>query len=152
MDEVSAVGKTGQILVDDDYVTISRKGLRAFINQGAKGDKRIPIASITAVQLKPAKLTDGYLQLSILGGVESRKGWADAGTDENTITFGTSKNRDFEAVRNRIERLIAQVASSSTHAPDDSVDQLERLAQLKNQGLLTEQEFQAAKAKILSSM
>ena len=42
-------------------------------------------------------------------------------------------------------------APQAVPAPDDTVSQLERLGNLKAQGILTEEEFQAQKAKILGS-
>ena len=36
LNELQCGGNTGQILVTDDYVTVSRRGLRAFINEAAK--------------------------------------------------------------------------------------------------------------------
>jgi hypothetical protein len=42
-------------------------------------------------------------------------------------------------------------APAAPAAPADPIEQLERLADLKNQGILTEDEFAAQKAKILGS-
>lgn len=43
-----------------------------------------------------------------------------------------------------------QQMASSAPAADDLLDRLERLAELKKQGVLTEAEFEAQKAKILA--
>lgn len=44
-----------------------------------------------------------------------------------------------------------QAAAAPAAPPKDTVTQLKELADLKQQGILTDQEFQAQKAKILSS-
>ena len=45
--------------------------------------------------------------------------------------------------------FAATTKAPSTGSPDDTISQLERLAKLKSQGILTEAEFQAQKTKIL---
>lgn len=53
-------------------------------------------------------------------------------------------------VRQRVERG-AQPAAAPAAAPIDIVGQLERLANLKAKGILTDEEFQAQKQKLLSN-
>ena len=153
MDPLRAEGITGQVELDDEFITIRRKGFRAFLNQGMKGDKRIPLASVTAVQFKKAGLTDGYLQLSILGGVESRAGWGDSGSDENTVTFSRRQQADFEAIRDRLEGGIVMRARGGAAPPGvDIPDQIRKLAALRDEGLLTADEFEAKKSDLLGKM
>ncbi len=45
----------------------------------------------------------------------------------------------------------APAAAAPAAAPPDTVAQLKQLAELKSQGILTEEEFQAQKAKILAN-
>ena len=49
------------------------------------------------------------------------------------------------------EQNYQQPAPPAAAAPTDTVSQLKGLADLKAQGILTEAEFEAAKAKILAS-
>lgn len=63
----------------------------------------------------------------------------------------------FEEAKSLIEQQIAKSVNSDQIAPqkaqtgsNDVVSQLERLATLKNKGILTEAEFQAQKQKILA--
>ena len=65
MNGPSASGYNGQVTFEGDFVVISRKGLMAKMYQGVKGDKRIPISSITSVQMREPKFgTDGFIQFS----------------------------------------------------------------------------------------
>ena len=49
------------------------------------------------------------------------------------------------------QAMAAQQAPPEAPAADDKFAQLEKLAQLKQQGILTDEEFAAEKAKILGS-
>ena len=83
-----AQGVNGQLAVTPDRIIIYRNGFLAFLTQGLKGDKEIPLANITAVQMKqPGLATNGYIQFSILGGIDGRGGLFDATNDENTVMF-----------------------------------------------------------------
>jgi membrane protease subunit (stomatin/prohibitin family) len=48
------------------------------------------------------------------------------------------------------QQAMQQQIAPSAPAADDLLDRLERLAELKKQGVLTEAEFEAQKAKILA--
>jgi hypothetical protein len=49
--ELFAKGQNGQIAIEGDWLTIHRKGLGRAGH--SKGDRRIPLRSITAVQMRP---------------------------------------------------------------------------------------------------
>lgn len=148
---LNGLGVGGQIEVDDRFITIRRKGLLAKSAHGLKGEKRIPLSAVTAVQFKLANnLTNGYIQFSLSGGSESRRGLQDAIRDENTVMFHKKHLRDFEAIRDYVEaRLGGSGQAAGPNAPD-LVGQLERLAALRDSGVLTQGEFDAQKAKLLS--
>ncbi|MBF7010584.1 SHOCT domain-containing protein [Novosphingobium resinovorum] len=145
-------GYGANVEVTDDGIVIRRKGLVSFSLHGLKGDKRIPFGSIAAVQFKPANmLTSGYIQFSIVGGVESRGGIIAATKDENTVLFkGGKQNKIFEQLREVVEagvkRSRAPVVASASITP---TEQLEKLAGLLDRGLLTREEFNQQKAALL---
>lgn len=149
-------GHTGTVEFDGSFVTITRSGM-ARLTVG-KGDKRIPVASITAVQWKPpGMLVNGYIQFTIPGGNEqrSRAGSAtfDAGKDENSVLFTKAQAPKFEELRAAIENAIAQrYAPQPMYVPQPAAsvaDELAKLGQLVNQGLLTHEEYAAQKARLL---
>ena len=149
---ISAKGQTGTLSFDGQFVTISRSGFLAATTQG-KGEKRIPVSSITAVQFKLAgAVTQGFISFTMSGGGEqkSRAGRQarDAFNDENSLTFLKKGNADMEAVRDAVEAAIA--AGHAPAAPaSDAADQIAKLAALHAQGILSDDEFAAAKAKAL---
>lgn len=66
---LTARGRTGRIEFDGQFVKIIRTKFVSRITVG-KGQKTIPISSITAVQFKPAGwIMTGYIQFT-LGGRE----------------------------------------------------------------------------------
>ena len=55
-------------------------------------------------------------------------------------------SRDAQQQQQEFDRYVEDVANSGTN----SADQLERLAELRDKGVITDQEFQAQKAKALA--
>lgn len=105
-----AEGVNGQVALDGGMVTISRSGMMARATVG-KGEKRIPVKSIQAVQWKPAsRLVRGYIQFTVSGGIESKarlgKQTTDAAKDENSVVFSRKQQGDFESIRNAVEQSI----------------------------------------------
>lgn len=102
-------GVNGTVAFDGRVVSISRSGLGAVTI--GKGEKRIPVSSIAAVQWKPCTVTTrGYIQFTIPGGNERRaqfgKGTIDAAKDENSVLFKRSQEADFQQLRSAIEAQI----------------------------------------------
>jgi hypothetical protein len=152
---LSAKGLDGQLTLDGDWLTISRKGGLAKLGHGLAGEKRVLVTNITAVRLKAAGLTSGYLQISMMGSVDARKGGVlEAGRDENSVTFSKRQQGAFEAIRSQLEeRMSSGVGGPSSVAQptSDLADQLRKLAGLRDEGILSEEEFAAQKAKLLNS-
>ena len=143
-------GYNGTIILTDAGVIIKR-GAKGFLLGGGmlRGDKTIPYTSIVAVQLKKAGMTAGYLQLTLKGGSEAKSGLMQSTTDENTVNFHARKNKDFLEAKEKIEARISQ--SSGGQQSRSGADELEKLAALKEKGILSQAEFDSEKAKILGS-
>lgn len=145
-------GYGATVEVDQDGLTIKRKGLASFTLHGLKGAKRIPFASIAAIQFKAANmLTSGYIQFSIMGGNESRAGLLAATKDENSVLFkGKKQNAEFEQLRTMVEEGMKRARTPIAAAPARSTaDELAKLAELLDRGLLTREEFDQQKGAIL---
>lgn len=111
-----------------------------------RGDKTIPYSSIIAVQLKKAGLTAGYIQLTLKGGSEAKAGLFQSVKDENTINFYNNKNKDFEEAKRLIEEKIS---AGDVQSNKSDLGELEKLAELKEKGIIAEEEFNAKKKSIL---
>jgi hypothetical protein len=144
----------GALLVFENKVRISRSGCLSFMRHGAKGDKDIPISSITAMQLKEPGLTgSGYLQFNLSGGSTSTGGVLDATEDENTVMLQNQEQyRKAKEAKQTIEELMYE--DKSTEANDggsslSSAEELEKYHDLLEKGAITEEEYEQKKKEVL---
>lgn len=138
--------------VFSDKVTITPKGVLGFLNKGIKGTKEIPYISIIAVQFKEAgAVFSGYLQFTIPGGNESGGGIWSATRDENTFMFAHTENNPMaKQIKDFIDSAIRESRSPRAGpSPTNLSSELAALAVLREQGHLTEEEFQAAKRRLI---
>lgn len=142
-------GNNGQLTLYADKICISRKGMLAFMLYGLKGDKEIFISQISSIQLKKAGLTAGYIQFAFLGGQEAKGGLFQGVKDENTVSFVRGNNKDFEEIKTLIEQQIAKIKHGGASSGTSGLEDLKVLKKLKDEGVITEQEFTDKKRKIL---
>ena len=159
-DVMEVKGHTGTVRFDGETVTILRKGALARMSVG-KGEKQIPLPSISAVQFKPAgPIVNGYIQFTVGGGIERRSSFGkqtvDAGRDENSVVFHYRQRKEFEQLRDAVQAALAAhhraaaggAAAQATEIPQ----QIEQLAALRDSGAITDAEFEAKKTELLSRM
>ena len=101
---------SGSLSFDGRAVTITREGFLARASHG-RGEKRIPLKAIQAVQWKDAgRLTNGFIQFTVAGGVEStaQKGGrtAAAAGDENSVVFTRKQAADVRAFRDAVQAAM----------------------------------------------
>ena len=148
-------GRNGQVETEKNGITISRKGLGGVFFHAFKGEKRIPYASISAVQFRPAGLfTVGYIQFTVLGGTEDRGALFNAAKDENSVLFERGQqDKDFRKLRAMVEEACEEYRNPVVSAPKVSLaDELTKLADLKDRGVLTDIEFSEHKASLLKNL
>jgi Domain of unknown function (DUF4429)/Short C-terminal domain len=151
---VEVKGYNGTVTFDGQSIAIVRTGL-GRVTVG-KGQIRIPVSSVTAVQWKPAgPMVNGYIHFSMLGSSDRRsRGFgrqtADKGHDQNSVIFLRRQMPAFEELRAAVEAAIQR---GSAQQPTASVpEQIGQLAALRDQGILTEDEFSAKKASLLAQI
>jgi hypothetical protein len=155
IDTLTAKGQGGTVLsFDGSFVTITRSGFMASASVG-KGEKRIPISSITAVQWKNAGISTGFIQFTVAGGVEMKsKGRNKAGDalhDENSVVFLKKHADDFAMIRAAVETAMSQPATVAMAASSSSLaEELGKLNDLRVAGIITDEEFAAQKARLLA--
>lgn len=137
--------------VFDDHITITPKGIMGFLNKGIKGTKEIPFQSINAIQFKKAGyLVNGYIQLTISGGNESKGGIIAATKDENTFVFAMKKNTIAIEIKTYIDSALRKLRTPQTISLTTNIsDELQKLARLNEQGILSDEEFQVAKKRVI---
>lgn len=143
-------GYNGTIILGDDRLVIKR-GFKGFALGGGtiRGDKTIPYQSLVAVQYKKAGVMSGFIQFSIKGGSEAKSGVNEAVKDENTVTFQINKNKLFSELQQKIESIIGSDRSNGTVPSNTEIDQLEKLANLRDKGVVSAEEFEAKKKQLL---
>ena len=149
-------GYNGSVIFDGKVIRILRKGKLARMTVG-KGEKSIPVNSITAVQWKePGALVNGFIQFSVAGGLESRskvgRQTIAAAQDENSIVLRKGKSSDMAALRDAVMNEINRRATAipSVVQQGSIADEISKLSSLRDSGVITEAEFEAQKSKLLS--
>ena len=149
---IKAKGIGGDLELLKNKIRIKRKGGMAFLLHGIKGDKEIFLNQISSIQLKKAGFAfNGYIQFAFLGGREAKGGLFQATSDENTIMFTKDNQQDFIEIKNSIEEQIFQFQNQNkSDKTSIGINDLEKLAKLRDEGIITEEEFQAKKRQILN--
>ena len=143
-----AIGRNGQVELYANKIRIRRKGVLSFLTHGFKGDKDILLSTISAIQFNNASfVANGYIQFSFMGGQEAKGGLLQGLGDENSVLFNKKQQPAFERMKHEIEQRIQ--AKASTGKTFSDADELGKLADLRDRGILTEQEFQTKKTQIL---
>lgn len=144
MDHV-ARGQNGIVTFDGVTVAILRTGMSRVL--AGSGEKLIPIAAVGAVQMRPAgPLISGFIRFAPAGEQQSR-----LRTDEYSVVFGRSQATAFTHLGRAVEAAITPALSGpAAGAAGTSVaDELTKLARLVELELLTRDEFEVEKARLL---
>ncbi|WP_028975753.1 DUF4429 domain-containing protein [Sporolactobacillus terrae] len=134
------------VAIDTHSVHIFRKGVNAAFTVGLSGEKTIPLSSITSVQFKKPGMTSGYLQFGVLGGKETQ-GIMNAVKDENSVIFIKKELDQALELKKYVEDRINKNNNSTNSL--DPADQIKKFAELRDQGIITEEEFTSKKKQLL---
>ena len=152
--EYRAEGVDGIVTANEIEISIKFKGL-GRITHG--GDESYPIERVKAVGFKEPGFARGFIQFGVL----DANGRAEAnstnsgfifGSNEHQVLFDKKSLKDFIAIKEFVEQQIEKhkLGNSSKHTSQLNIaDELEKLAKLKESGILTEEEFQSQKKKLL---
>jgi hypothetical protein len=147
---MEAVGVHGSIELKENKIILKRKGLMSKLAHGVTGNKEILIKTISSIQFKEAGILNGYIQFSFSGGKENTGGIFDAAKDENTMFFTKKQQPAFEKLKSIIEEKIESLNdANNTQQTSLVADEIKKLAELRDQGILTEEEFTAKKKQLL---
>ncbi|WP_137024933.1 PspC domain-containing protein [Synechococcus sp. UW179A] len=140
------------LVVFSDKVTITPRGALGFLSKGISGTKTIPFRSVTAIQFREAgSVFSGFIQFTLPGGNESRGGVFAAAQDENTFMFaGLEKNNEADIIRRFIDEQIDRYHEKPSLSGGGLAAELQELAALSSKGVLSEDEFIAAKDRLIN--
>lgn len=145
-------GKT-KITIDDGILRIERPGLMSKLSHGFTGERAIKIKDIVSVQLKEAGIARGYLQFVMAGTIEKKVSLTKNNNDENTIYFDASgKNSQVNENAREIKKYIENYNSEENTAikSENKYDQLTKLKKLLDDNIISQEEFDKEKEKILN--
>lgn len=145
-------GVNGQLELYNDKVVIKRKGTISKFTQGFfKGDKTIFLNQVSGIQVKPGGwATNGYIQFTISGGNESRKGILDAAIDENTVMFKKKDNMLVNNIKSKIEEIkVSYMQPQIVNNQVSSADEIMKYKQLLDQGIISQEEFDNKKSQLI---
>lgn len=149
MEVINAKGLNGTVSFDGQFVTIVTT---------TKEEKRIPVSQISEVRFRAADASMfgyspvGFIQF-IFPGVEEqevpRSGIMSLKdiSKGNVITHNKKHLSAMEAIRDAVEQAIMKLREHPVSS--SGVGDLTRLVELHAQGVLTDEEFAAAKARAL---
>lgn len=115
---------------------------------------KMDYGNITSVEID-MKIVNGYFEVSTGGVQNTRKSyWSqDANTSSsqspNTVSISKLERADFERASSKIHELIHASKNSLSNDSSGELNQLEKLAELHDKGILTQQEFELKKKKLL---
>lgn len=139
------------IAVNEDRLTITRKGLLNTLNIGLSGNKTIRLKQVTSLQLKlGTNLTNGYLQLGLLGDSSHRQGLFNATQDENTIMFSKKYNDDMQELHDYIDNYSENPIENETPQAKSVTEELKEYKELLDMEIITQEEFEAKKKELLN--
>ncbi len=148
-------GKT-IVKLNNNSITISRPGLMSKFSHGFSGEKTILIKNISSVQVKEAGISRGYIQFTIMGSIERKSGILSGAKDENIIYFDSSfNNKEINNQANKIKEFIENFNSEKQiniiQNNEDNYDKLLKLKKLLDVNIITQEEFEKEKQKLLSN-
>ena len=154
-----------ELLVYEDYISLTHVKTTSSmldyigktISGGSSGAKKIDIDDIISIQHRePAGLSAGFIQFAFHGSVEYRGGITSALNDENSILYDTPRTEEARAIVQYLENkrkelkkarqggVITQIQSNVSPA-----DELKKYKALLDNGVITQEEFNAKKRQIL---
>jgi hypothetical protein len=147
------VSINNELELADDNIIIRRRGVAHAMAAGLTGERMIPISTLTAIQLKlGAWWSPGFILFSYAGSKPFMGGIIEATQDPDAFIFQKELNDEVSAFKAKVEKILrdAKQAASSNNSSGTITDELRKLAEFKQQGILSQEEFDAAKKKLLS--
>jgi hypothetical protein len=141
-------GVNGQLELYQDRVTIKRKGILSKLTEGFfQGDKTIFIRQITSIKIKQAGLlTNGFIQFSLAGNIEQKRGLLTQTHDENTVFFKRKQNDLVREIKEIIEEAMGRMHGGTGLS---SAEEIAKFKKLMDDGVLTPEEFENKKRQLL---
>ena len=155
-------GQNGIINVYDECIAISRKSFGGFISQGGfSGERKYLYKDITSIEYKkPTIVANGYFKVLTAGSAETNakvgilSSSMDSMKDQNTVilrAFNKKVGEETDKIYELVMENISDAKKGSIVQSSSKMDELKKLGELKASGVLTDEEFQKEKEKLLNN-
>ena len=150
-----AIGQTGQLELLENKLRIKRKvgGAITQLLGDVPREKVILLKDISTINYSPAikwRKTYGFIQFVVKGAKPvSSERLSDVQKDENAIVFTWRDAAEFQKIKDTIEDKIASIQEGEGISKSSNLDELGKLAELRDKGSITEEEFEAKKKQLL---
>lgn len=147
--------KTGSKLeVYDEYVILYFMPVGSLVANiargGNTGGKQIDIADITSIQFKePSGIAVGFIQFSYAGSIDRKDGVTGAVNDENSIIVDNNNLTQAREVVQYLEERRRSLRNGTQVQPISSADEIAKFKKLLDDGVITQEEFDAKKKQLL---
>lgn len=143
------------LVATDKRVMIITAGFSSGAMMGQKC-KSYEYSDISSIECS-CGMTQGRVQLTVAGSLEVRQpGLGNAYQAENIVHFSSSEKDIFQQATNLIRQEISKAKRGNIFVQqsqaDDIPTQIKKLAELKDLGILSNDEFEAKKKDLLSKM
>lgn len=162
MEELMSLKCTnGTIIVYEDRVVISRKGVAAFLLQGAVGDRIYYYSDLKTVEYRKPGMINGYMKFIIEGTndinakVNLLSSTKESAQDPNTVilrAFNSKIPKESEKIFNLIMEKIKEYKNNTTKDTDkiSEADEIIKFKKLLDDGIITREEFEKKKKQLLN--
>ncbi|MGZ9711493.1 SHOCT domain-containing protein [Glaciimonas sp. GNP009] len=134
-----------------ENIIIRKRGAANAMASGINGDRTISIAAITAIQMKLGGFwTPGFIQFSYAGSKPFNGGIIAATQDPDAFIFKETLNGEIEAFKAKVEQIMRDSKQASKSVSGTLADELRKLGELRAEGVLSDQEFAAAKNRLIA--
>ncbi len=147
-----ANGRNGSIELYENRLIIKKKlsGLKRMLTSG---DKEIFLDNIKNMNFKSANsMTWGFIQFETPQNTKklSKGSLMSSPNDDYSVNFSKKQQTEFDQLKSEINGLRNGSKSQTIiQNPKSDADELEKLAGLKEKGILTQEEFDQKKKQIL---
>jgi hypothetical protein len=147
---MEATGINGKVLLFRDVVRIKRIGVGSFLSGASRIEKDILISQIASIQFKKAGLlNNGYMEFILMHNHERHDKDSDYEIYDSIVTFRPGQQRAFEAFREALEAKLTSGLNRVPSVATTDLDELDKLASLRDRGVITEDEFSRKKKHLL---
>lgn len=139
---------------EDHCILTAKKNFASLFltNKFFNGDKKFYYSDLTAVQFRePGWITDGYIEFEYPGARSG--GGSGAYSSENALAFGKEDLALMKKIYVYIDGKISEARLRRNNpvfaSPTSSIDELKKLKEVLDAGIISQEEFEAKKKQIL---